>query len=87
MHDWECSVTRGGAQEGAKRCRSAAVALLVSVSVSLCGCSDATKNRFLAAALEPLGQGALTMFQGLIDGLVAITMPEAGEPGMSSTGQ
>jgi len=83
MADTKPDVTgnRGVGRQGA------AIALLTILALSLSGCSDATKNRFLAAALEPLGQGALQMFQGLIDGLVAITMPQAGEPGMDSTSQ
>jgi hypothetical protein len=87
MLDTKPGVTRDQVRPSAGRRRSATVALLTVLALSLSGCSDATKNRFLAAALEPLGEGALRMFQGLIDGFVAITMPQAGEPGMDSTGQ
>ena len=63
----------------------ARLALLALPVVLLTGCSDATKNKFLLAALTPIQQGAASIAQGIIQGIVAVNTPETGEPGVTDT--
>jgi hypothetical protein len=79
---------QGASERTRRRFRTwgACVALLALPALLLTGCSDATKNKFLLAALTPIQQGAASIAQGIIQGVVAVSTPGPGEPGVPDTG-
>lgn len=64
----------------------AALALVLATLVVTTGCSDAANSEFRNNALATIGSGLKTAFGGLVDGVVALLIPDPPSGEQSGTG-